>query len=741
MVRLNPKIFLSMLLFLMLMVACDDLNEDPHYTDDGGLEDPIYSVLNEKGDYSLYLQCVDKAGYKNVLNSSGYYTVFAPSDSAFESWLSENGYSSVDDISDDEAKKIIQYSIVFNSFSEATIDDAFVSDGETDENEAFRRKTLFYKGVFIDTVDVDDLGVIKVVDINYVVDEDNIGTTPELDEDDNNYKWIPVFTSNYLSENSVSESDYLNFFPNSTFTGFNVAGAGVNESDILCENGYVHIVNKVIEPLRNLLDIIESKENYSTFANILEKYLVSYDIAPDDFIDNYNDYNNTTGNVYCKSYPNLTFGPNTETIESSSSYGDDQITTLTAFVPDNDAVQTFFDEKFLKWYDSLDDMSSDLIADFINSHLFTAGVWPSKFESWETKFTSADIEESEMASNGLFYGTNRVQESDYFFTVWGEINLNPDYSLFKQACEDNNFNYTLMSSTKWTVFMVDNDAMQEYGFTYDNDRSEWSFEGSTSNASSYLARWLGMHIILGTVDEFSEGDMIQTYGSDGEGEYIKYENGLLYAAGNYEDENVGAEPVELDEEPNNGVTYKFYTQSLEYAQQDPITLLLQNSDYSEYCKFLMANESLFTADDEDENAGTIEDLSGGAPNTMFVLTNDAIYDAQDNGVLPYSATTTDVTKQAMIKAFFKYHIIPNYYFPLVSDPDRLSTDTYTTAYKDEDGTTELTINSESDGTRYITDRSGNNVYFSDDDSKVNVLSNRLIIHELKSYLNYNVEEE
>ncbi len=739
MVRLNPKIFLSMLLFLMLMVACDDLNEDPHYTDDGGLEDPIYSVLENEGDYSLYLQCVDKAGYKNILNSSGYYTVFAPTDSAFESWLTENSYSSVDDISEAEAKKMIQYSIVFNAFSEETIDDAFNSDGESDENEAFRRKTMYYKGVYEE--DVDDLGTVRVIDINWVVDEDDIGATPILTTEVNNYKWIPVFTDNFMSANSVAESDYTNFFPNSTLSDFNVAGAQVVTSDMLCENGYAFGVDKVIEPLRNLLDIIESKDEYSTFANILQKYLVSYDISPDEFIDNYNDYYGTTGNIYTKSYPDLRFGPNTETMEGTANAPIDQYTTLTAFVPDNEAVQTFFDEKFLKWYDSLDDMSSDLIADFINSHLFSNGVWPSKFESWETKFTSADIEESEMGSNGLFYGTNRVQESDYFFTVWGEINLNPDYSLFKQACEDNNFNYTLMSSTKWTVFMVDNDAMQDYGFTYDNDRSEWSFEGSTSNASSYLSRWLGLHIILGAVDEFSEGDMIQTYGSDGEGEYIKYENGLLYAAGNYEDENTGTEPVELDEEPNNGVTYKFYTQSLEYAQQDPITLLLQNSDYSEYCKFLMANETLFTADDEDENAGTIEDLSGGAPNTMFVLTNDAIYDAQDNGVLPYSATTTDVTKQAMIKAFFKYHIIPNYYFPLVSDPDRLSTDTYTTAYKDEDGTTELTINSEADGSRYITDRSGNNVYFSDDDSKVNVLSSRLIIHELKSYLNYNVEEE
>ncbi len=735
MIKLYPKIYQSLLFCFLLFAACDDLSDDSHYTDDGNLQDPIYSVLKEDGDFSMYLKCVDNAGYKDVLNSSGYYTVFAPTDEAFSTYLTENGYSSVDDMSESEAKDLVQYSMVFTAFTEETIDDAYNSDGETDENTAYRRKTLYYKGVYTDTVDVDDLGVVKVIDFNYVPDESDIGTTQEMDEDDNNYKWIPVFTSNFMSENDVAESDYLNFFPTSTLSDFNVAGAQVTQSDIQCENGYVQVVDKVIEPLRNLLDIIDSKEDYSMFANILEKYLASYNIAPDDVIDNYNDYYGSSGNVYCKSYPDLTFSPNTETIESSTSYGEDQSNTLTVFAPDNTAIQAFYDDIFLKWYSSLDEMSDELIADFINSHLFTDGVWPSKFEEWETKFTASDIEESEMGSNGFFYGTNRVQESDYFFTVWGEINLNPDYSLFKQACEDNSLNYTLMSSTDFTVFLVDDEDMQNVGFTYDSDLDEWSYNESTTNATSYLARWLGLHIILGEVDDFSEGDMIQTYGTDGEGEYIKYENGELYAAGNYEDGNTGVEPLtNNDLDPNNGITYKFDGNSLLFSATDPITLLLQYPDFSMYCSYLMANEDLFTVDDDDENAGTIEDLSSGAPNTMFVLNNTVMQQAIDDGLLPSDPATTDVEEQAEVKAFFQYHMIPNYYYPLDSED---ADDEFTTAYKDEEGTTEITIHGNSDGSGYITDNSGSKVSFSTDDSRVNILSNRLIIHELQGYLNYN----
>jgi len=730
--KLFTKFYLITLLCFFIMAACDDVADDSHYTDDGDLEDPIYSVLKDENDFSMYLKCVDRAGYKDVLNSSGYYTVFAPSDEAFSIYLTEKGYGSVDDIPEADVKKLVQYSIVFTAFTEETIDDAFNYDGEVQENDAFRRKTLNYKGVF--TENVDELGgSVNVVDINWVVSQDNIGATPILVTNDNNYKWIPIFTSNYLNANNVLESDYLNFFPNSTFSGFNVSGAKVVNSDIQCENGYVQTVDKVIEPLRNLLDIIESKSEYSTFAGILEKYLVNYRISPDEFIANYNDYNGTTGNIYTKSYPNLKFGPNTETIDPSSSVGEDQTTTLTAFVPNNEAIQQFFDEKFLKWYNSLDEMSDELIADFINSHLFTNGIWPSKFETWETKFTSSDIEESEMGSNGLFYGTNRVQESDYFFTVWGEINLNPAYSLFKQACEDNKFNYTLMSSTIWTVFLVDNDMMQEYGFTYDTDRSEWSYQGTTTNASSYLTRWLGLHIKLGELGELYDGRMIQSYGTDGEGEYIKYEGGKFYASGNFE-QGIGAEATNQDSEPNNGVTYKLNSSSLFFTPNDPITLLLSYSDYSLYCQYLMANKDLFTVDADDPNAGTIEILSGGAPNTMFVLNNDVMQSAIDAGLLPANPSTSSVKEQSLVKSFFQYHIIPNYYFPYKNE---LSTDKYTTGYKDEDGTTEITINADENGNRFITDGSSNNVLFSGDSNRVNILSNRVIIHELQGYLNYN----
>jgi hypothetical protein len=119
---------------------------------------------------------------------------------------------------------------------------------------------------------------------------------------------------------------------------------------------------------------------------------------------------------------------------------DAQIDGWTLFVPNNTAVRDFFDKKFLIHYGSLDNMSIQIIAEFINAHMFRTMVWPSKFETSANYFGEParfnledNITEKVFASNGLFYGTNIVQSTDAFYTALGSIILDPDYSLMLQA--------------------------------------------------------------------------------------------------------------------------------------------------------------------------------------------------------------------------------------------------------------------------------------------------------------------
>ena len=51
------------------------------------LEKPIYQQLEAKGNFTQMLALIDKAGYKATLSAAGYWTLFAPHDSAFKVFM------------------------------------------------------------------------------------------------------------------------------------------------------------------------------------------------------------------------------------------------------------------------------------------------------------------------------------------------------------------------------------------------------------------------------------------------------------------------------------------------------------------------------------------------------------------------------------------------------------------------------------------------------------------------------
>ena len=704
-------------LMVMLITGCEDKVDDPYYARPESLASPIYQNLQEKGNFTMFLKCIDKSGYADVLKSAGYYTVFAPNDAAFTSYLQENGIGSVEEMDVEKVKEIVSYSLVFNAYKKTGVDDQHSYNGII-PNKAFRRKTNKYKGVYSGTSI--EYGDVKVVDINRVMEEEKIGEIPELYSADNNYKYLPVMTDTFFIGRGLTAYDYNYFFPSTEFKGFNVVDANVVTPDILAENGYIHEVDKVIEPLKNLEEMLEGRDEYSMFKEILDKYLVNYNLAPTDFSSRYNRITGNSEPIYVKSYPWLMFSPNTETFTPGSTIGEDQINCFTMFVPTNEAIQEFFNEKFLVNYGSLDNMSEVLISDFVNSHLFSSSIWPSKFEAWNTKFVDNNIIEAQVASNGFFYGTNKVQESDKFFTTFGEINLNPDYSLMLQGLKDFDLHYIIMNSNlEFTVFMVPNDVMAEYGFSYDAARKSWSYEADPSIARESLNRFLRMHIVRRKISDLSEEQMILTYGD----EYIKQVDGKLYAAGNIDNEEE-AIPVEKDDTPNNGVTYKFLDKPLRFSTRSPFEHLEDNPDYKWFCDYIRGNQDLYDATNK-----KLRDLSGGVPNTIFALSNAVVIKAIMAGDLPKTTQPTSMEDQNKVKNFFRYHFLVGKSIPY----GQVQSGVYPTAYKDINGKTFVTVTSDEFGHLSLTDRSGKTVQINE--SKNNILSNRVVIHELNDYLN------
>src|ERR1700753_3861577 len=97
-------------LFVVAVTGCRKKAFDDYYGAPSNLAAPIYQVLQAKGNFKNLLACIDKSGYKNILNSAGYWTMFAPDDNAFAKFFTDRGITGVDQIDSGTAAKIVTYS-------------------------------------------------------------------------------------------------------------------------------------------------------------------------------------------------------------------------------------------------------------------------------------------------------------------------------------------------------------------------------------------------------------------------------------------------------------------------------------------------------------------------------------------------------------------------------------------------------------------------------------------------------
>ncbi|GAF04561.1 fasciclin domain-containing protein [Saccharicrinis fermentans] len=119
--KINWYFLVVIILTLNLgLTSCDD-------DDDTGKEDPkeetntIVDIASSDATFSILVEALTKADLVSALSGSTEYTVFAPTNTAFEALLSELGASSLDDISKDELTKILLYHVVAGANSSTVL--------------------------------------------------------------------------------------------------------------------------------------------------------------------------------------------------------------------------------------------------------------------------------------------------------------------------------------------------------------------------------------------------------------------------------------------------------------------------------------------------------------------------------------------------------------------------------------------------------------------------------------------
>jgi hypothetical protein len=391
-------------------------------------------------------------------------------------------------------------------------------------------------------------------------------------------------------------------------------------------------------------------------------------------------------------------------------------------------------------------------------------VWPSKFKATQNYYgeearfdIDTSVVASKMCSNGIVYGVNNVQATDVFYTLLGEIALDPQYSLMYQGLKSLNMHYLIKNPIlKLQIILLNNDQIQSLGLNYNYGTSVWEFSGTYdgslgSSPTTALERILNLHILLDKNVDFTKRGYIETYG----GEFVRYQyvspsfGTTIYGPGKT------TPRIKFFSTNTNGIAYVINPSVGQVGT--PITYNTDNvgariegsatSTFGEFYRYLDKSAKSISAGSDppvtmngfiyDINTKAITGVKITENTTILVPSNTAMKQAVTDGYLP-AITSLDFTQleQEKVQKFINYHILSK----IVLVPDGNYNGQAATHYSTQEGVvyvnvvnTAATNTTTSYGTVEIFDAQGR---VAKSTSTVPTLSNRSIIIPLDNYLRY-----
>ena len=730
------RISSGFLLLLLFLTGCVKKEFETFYARPDNLAQPIYQQLEARKNFTSLLACIDKAGYKDILGKAGYWTFFAPNDAAFQKYFTESGTSSatMDSVT---ARKIVTFSLVYNAFRKDQLTNYQSSLGIL-PNQAFKRKTAYYDYVETESGETRKILASNRNGLLYILG-------------DNNNKSIPYFIDNFMTAKGLSASDYNYFYPNTTYSGFNVVDANVVNADIVAENGMIHEIDKVVLPLQSIEQYIASNSNYSEFRSLLKKR-AGYMSHP-DLTHRYRVLTGSTDSVYIKFYMNtLGFSPNNENYITGGT--DSQIGGYAFMAPTNTELK-IYTSNLLKYFGSFDAAPPEILTDFINAHMWTSLVWPNKFansvnvQGEVPTITTGNIVDKKLLSNGIFYGTNKVQEANVFRTIYSKPYLDPRYMLMVRGLNAE-LKYSILNpNIKYTMFMMPDVSVRAAYYDWSTERNSWSYAApgvaivySTKSRDDFY-RILQTSVSQPTTDltDLSGKGIVEMYN----GEYIKYDADKIYASGNIDAGNYLVK--DSSQTVINGTVYythevvptgKLSTGGLLSFTANNIGFHINALALADPTSFGSFNSYLINSSLWDNANKVIIGTVAGNFYTILIPTNAAIVNAVKAGLLPGNKTTGAPTFNSAVPAdrdlvakFIQYHI--------------LNKNTVVTDGKKDGAFATLLQNGAGDPTYVTVINQLNSLELRDafnNSAKVvlaksNNLSNRAVIHSIDNYLKYN----
>ena len=577
---MNYKLF-WILIIVALFAGCQkELEDQEIYKRPSWLEGKLFTQIQTHDDLGTFMECLERTGYDTIINVSGSFTIFAPTDEAFEEYFAEHpDYDSVSQVPVEELTDLVQYQIIQNAWSKLQLQSLDVDgwiDRESEfynEPRGFKRETLYRE---------DD----KTYYVTYSYEE-GFNIVEQSNQTKKVYsgsrKYVPLFFAEYFDVADFTFSDYEFYFDRPFENGeIFVAGAKVISEEIFAENGFIYKTDKVNEPLKDAEEIMEQEDDdfsYSEFLSLIHEF-ADFTFNPEaTFAQEAYREGLSADSLFDLTYPGLAIDIHDEVT------GENPISSIRyhggMIAPTDEAFEKFLDD-FIRgpgrWGD-LSRVPQPIKMMLVNSHMSTKPIYKTNldegFRNGEedlVRIEENSVVQSTYGSNSTFLGLDKVVVPKAFSCVAQPVYLNPGYSTLLHAIDETKIISALKRLDQTYTFYVP--ANHNIGLGGDSsliyeiddhrldithfevyDRSVFSFRTlskndlrgillnhigtsiPTGNANKEFIRTLGgSYITVDNVEGTIRGDGDNTYGFNGDSvitvtpQYIDVpvENGEVY---------------------------------------------------------------------------------------------------------------------------------------------------------------------------------------------------------------------
>ena len=650
-------------IFVFALSSCKDQMEE-HYAAPDWLKGSAWDALEERGNYSIFLKGAELAGFEPILKGKSLVTVMAPNDEVFASYLSDHGKSSIEDYSAGELQKLIGFHIMYYSYDKNKLVNfrPEQGDGATEDEKAFEAG-LYYKhrtrSIEAPTAGKDTSGLDILIYHNEAL--------------------LPVFSHRMFSTKNIDASyNYEYFYSNSNWTGddgFNVSNASVEEYELIASNGYLYLVDQVVEPLNTIHAELKSRPDYSTYLSLYDSY--SYFELDEELTVNFGNGSDLYRHRHEAPLADIAL----EWPSSSfRSIGINSKLAYSTFAPSNSAFSEFMEDYWIPGgYNELSEVNSVAIRYLItNSYYADAIVFPEEIKKGQVlnpydlvidfDVDGVPAENRVVCQNGVFYGLEELNPPGMFRSVTGPAFQKKDLSWYLYMLDPTDLLVGLSSNdSRFTLLIPSNSQMEEGGIGLE-DGELWSSDGGDYGLmnNSTMIETVNLHTVTGGTGVSSSGIQVlrtnipYTYWfvKDGQITTSVLFNSYFELPGSTVDFYNITETTYNGADWTNGKAYTYdspdifrpivSTQSMQYR-----LAITQDGTYP-YYKF---SQLLRDAGVVDAARGSINFLNG-IRCVAFVPTNTAIDAAVAAGEIPGVETDGTVSDQAALAAYLRCYFVP-----------------------------------------------------------------------------------